>query len=445
VTSPTRRQGISRLIVEGYKSLRARHTVDIRPLTILAGVNSSGKSSVMQPLLLLKQTIESTYDPGPLLLNGPNVSVTAIDQILSRGPSARSQVRSFTVGLGIGGEETTIRFGKDKDNDLRILEFAGYYAPDQDQPIPLREDMSEEELLRSLTPSTAELYEGLVSGNRPERRLSVDRDRFILYPAVSLQRLPGTSINLGFRNDSLRRDISQVIHLPALRGNPKRTYPVTAVEQQYPGTFDVYTAGVIASWRNRQKVDLLNFLKSDLERLSLTWKVEARRVLDTQVELLVGRLPHAQQGGARDLVNIADVGFGVSQTLPVVVALLAADPGQLVYLEQPEIHLHPRAQVRFGSLIPRALARGVITVIETHSSLLIQSVQTLVAKGEINPKDVVLHWCARDPITGFTKITTAELKDDGSFGDWPEDFDEVQLAAEAEYLDAASAKDRRRR
>ena len=64
--------GISRIIVEGYKSLRTRHEIAIRPLTVLAGVNSAGKSSAMQPLLLLKQTLETSYDPGPLQLSGPN-------------------------------------------------------------------------------------------------------------------------------------------------------------------------------------------------------------------------------------------------------------------------------------------------------------------------------------------------------------------------------------
>jgi hypothetical protein len=70
---PAADSGITRICAEGYKSLRARQAVDIRPLTVIAGVNSSGKSSAIQPLLLLKQTLDSSYDPGPLLLSGPRV------------------------------------------------------------------------------------------------------------------------------------------------------------------------------------------------------------------------------------------------------------------------------------------------------------------------------------------------------------------------------------
>lgn len=123
-----------------------------------------------------------------------------------------------------------------------------------------------------------------------------------------------------------------VIHLPGLRGNPERTYPVTSVGDAFPGTFQNYVASVISSWRGESS-DKLKQLGDDLSVLGLTWKVEARSLNDTQVELRVGRLPKPRQGGARDLINIADVGFGVSQTLPVAVSLLAAQPGQLVYIE----------------------------------------------------------------------------------------------------------------
>ncbi len=59
--------GITRIAVEGFKSISKRQSIEIAPLTILAGANSSGKSSIMQPLLMLKQTLESTFDPGPLM------------------------------------------------------------------------------------------------------------------------------------------------------------------------------------------------------------------------------------------------------------------------------------------------------------------------------------------------------------------------------------------
>jgi predicted ATPase len=198
-------------------------------------------------------------------------------------------------------------------------------------------------------------------------------------------------------------------------------------------------ASVIVQWQGDGGKTQLDDLAKALETMGLTWKVKAEPVDDTQVELKVGRLPHSRRGGAHDLVSIADVGFGVSQSLPVVVALLAARPGQLVYLEQPEIHLHPLAQRRLGGILRDAVKRGVIAVVETHSALLLRGVQTLIAKKELRKEDVGLHWVQRDE-QGETTVRAADLDDNGAYGDWPEDFDQTELEAEKEYLDTVEAK-----
>jgi predicted ATPase len=231
--------------------------------------------------------------------------------------------------------------------------------------------------------------------------------------------------------------IHESIHLPGLRGNPERTYPVSAVGAAFPGTFENYAASVIAQWQADGNGNLEK-LSQDLKALGLTWKVSATPINDTQVELQVGRLAHAVRGGAHDLVNIADVGFGVSQTLPVLVALHAARPGQLLYLEQPEIHLHPRAQTAMAQVLANAANRGVRVVAETHSSLLILGIQTLVAEGKLAPETVKLHWFERR--NGATQIKSADLDEAGAFGDWPEDFADITLEAQSKYLDAAESR-----
>jgi predicted ATPase len=207
----------------------------------------------------------------------------------------------------------------------------------------------------------------------------------------------------------------------------------------FPGTFEKYVASVIAQWQTERDSEALEALNCAVEHLGLTWTVTAEPITHAQVQLKVGRLPHGKPGDASDLVNIADVGFGVSQTLPVIVALLVARPGQAVYLEEPELHLHPRAQICMGKLIAEAAIRGVRVIVETHSSLLLRAIQTLVAKGEISPDLVKLHWFTRHE-DGSTEVHSADLDTDGAFGDWPEDFDETAIAAERDYLDAAEAR-----
>src|SRR6516165_6634739 len=82
VTEPL---AIEEIQVGGFKSISEEQNIELGPLTILAGANSSGKSSMMQPLLLLKQTLEAPFDPGPLLLDGPNVRFTSARQFRPAG------------------------------------------------------------------------------------------------------------------------------------------------------------------------------------------------------------------------------------------------------------------------------------------------------------------------------------------------------------------------
>jgi predicted ATPase len=110
-----------------------------------------------------------------------------------------------------------------------------------------------------------------------------------------------------------------------------------------------------------------------------------------------------------------------------------------VYIEQPETHLHPRAQVALAKVLASAIKRGVRVVVETHSALLVLGVQTLVTERELEPDSVKLHWFHREA-DGRTVVQSADLDEAGRFGDWPEDFGDVTLKAQKEYLDAADRR-----
>jgi hypothetical protein len=432
-------EGITHITVAGYKSISEEQNIEIRPLTILAGANSSGKSSIMQPLLLLKQTLESSYDPGALLLNGPNVRFTSVDQLLSC-ISKGKRTDTFCVGIKVGSSALTTCFSRQPGKGLEIQQMI--YGNEQERAV-LRLGMTHEEILSVALPYYKNLYEAVSKARKVKPEWVIVRNRCFLELTLRAEGEGEPHLPLGGISPSamVAPHIRRLIHLPGLRGNPERTYPVTAVGSTFPGTFENYTASVIAQWQAERNADKLEQLNQDLKRLSLTWKITAQPIDDTRVELRVGRLTRAVRGGARDLVNIADVGFGVSQALPVLVALHAADPGQLVYLEQPEIHLHPNAQFALASALADATRRGVRVVAETHSALLLLGVQTLVAEGYLAPEMVKLHWFRRGD--GATEIVSTDLDEAGTFGDWPEDFADVALEAESRYLDAAESRQQR--
>jgi predicted ATPase len=407
-------KAITAISVKGFKSFAEEQRIEIRPLTILAGANSSGKSSALQPLLLLKQTLEASYDPGPLLLDGPHVHFTSAEQLLTRlGGHASAE---FEIMFEVDHVPLRNVFRGRADGTLDIIRTV--------HPIrgTLEPDMTNEEVEDRVLPIEKAV-------NRTESGWRVERYRCFLI----LRRPGGYGLHVIDHQEGALRSF----HVPGLRGNPARTYATAAVGDYFPGTFEHYVASLILAWQQTRD-ERLSALDHALEALGLTWKVHAKRVDATQVEILVGRLPSKKRVGAGDLVNIADVGFGVSQTLPVLVALLAAQPGQLVYLEQPELHLHPRAQQALAPILAEAAMRGVRVVAETHSSLLLLAIQALVAEGKLPPEQVILHWFQRDS-RGATQVMTGDLDRMGAYGDWPEDFYSVSAAVENRYLDAVES------
>jgi len=436
---------ITKIIVKGFKSIYDKQEIDIRPLTLLAGANSSGKSSIMQPVLLLKQTIEAPGDPGALLIDGPNVRFTQADQLLShiRG---KENVAKFSVELELQrGSRLEVTFKRDKTMGFDVASIDCSSGNNQFHITP---GMSHDDIDKLLSKTLGDFIKFIkfiklrYSKDKNELRWIVYRDRFFLIFQMRKVEDEHPIIMFDYKNfpgSEFIPHLEGLIHLPGLRGNPRRTYAKSSWGPMFPGSFENYVASVIFHWQAKDQ-ERLKQLGAALEDMGLTWKVTADPLDDTQVGLKVGRLSHGKQGGASDLVSIADVGFGVSQSLPVLVALLAAKEGQVVYLEQPEIHLHPRAQRRLAHILKHAVERGVIAIVETHSALLLKEIQVLVASGQLDKNLIKLHWFQRQE-DGETIIKSAELDENGAYGDWPEDFGEVELDAEKSYLDAVELRE----
>ncbi len=432
--SERNKEGITCITVGGFKSIVQEQKIEIRPLTILAGANSSGKSSIMQPLLLLKQTLEAPYDPGALLLNGPNVRFSLVDQLLSR-ISERPFVNTFYVGIDRGPNlGVTTHFIHSKNKRLDVDYTIHRLGEDE---FRLYSGMSQRKI-RAMRTKVGMTFNGTtLDGISESSETIITRDRCFLTLSLKIGDNP-FFIPMIPNGLIIGNYIQKIIHLPGLRGNPERTYPITAVGSEFPGTFENYVASVIEQWQRGKNTEKLGKLNRDLFKLGLTTMVTANAINDTQVEILVNRFPYHSKSSPEDMVNVADVGLGVSQALPVLVALHAANQGQLVYLEQPEIHLHPRAQSAMAEVLANAVLEGKRVVVETHSSLLLLGIQTLVAEGKLPPEMVKLHWFTQQE-DGSTKIDSADLDKAGAFGDWPEDFDTVSLDSEGRYIDAAHA------
>lgn len=443
-------KGISKITISGFKSYPDEKTVEIKPLTILAGTNSSGKSSLFQPLLLMKQTLDQSWDSGALLLEGPHVQFSKFNQLLSHIGKRRK--RKFSIQIE-DHNKSKFKFSYQKTgkNDINIAEIEFNESTNK---IVLKPKMTHKEILDT-NESIKRLYQEIIRKTKDKEtkeedlyaprkgsEIGVSRNKcFLELSNVRRQQKDIGYITWSlFNNNTVEKYITGIIHLPALRGNPKRLYPRTSIEKIFPGTFEHYSASVITKWK-KEKDDKLNQLIENLRKLNLSESIDSKEIDDTNVEIYVSLLKDGSGSSkSKRSVSLVDVGFGVSQALPILVALLIAEEGQVVYIEQPEIHLHPRAQYCLAEMLIDAANRGVKVVIETHSDIMITGIQTLVAEEKISNDRIILHWFTRKK-DGSTQIASSNINANGSSINWPEDFGNTALYAENRFLTASEKID----
>jgi len=126
-------------------------------------------------------------------------------------------------------------------------------------------------------------------------------------------------------------------------------------------------------------------------------------------------------------VKITDVGFGVSQVLPVLVQAFYCPPNSTVWMEQPEIHLHPQVQAELADVFISAIrsrengdARNVQLIVESHSEHFLNRLQRRIAEGEITPDDVAIYFCKR--AGSATELELLEVDLYGNIENWPTNF-----------------------
>lgn len=439
-TSSKRR--IKSISIEGFKSFKEQQTIRLGKITVLAGPNSSGKSTFMQPLLLIKQTEEEQADYGPILLSGPLAKFSNFQQLFwHKAEDSGKQNYSVRITTDKPTPEwfeqsySLQRKGQGGDNAFGLQESKFH---DEGKDYDFKRDAVAR--LQQLPPGVSSLYGKYRASRIEDVEFNVTSKKGFMVFEEKTDYNPFVWNPMRMLADSVRG----IIHLPGLRGNPAREYPLSYAGPQgkepssYTGSFLNYVAGIVYSWGkssdkdNQMKIQKLN---EYLSRLHFTSGVTVQPISDVAAEIRVQRVI-GEEPDSSDMVSIADVGLGLSQTLPVLVGLLAANADSIVHIEQPEIHLHPRAQYDMAEIIADTLGHSDARVIvETHSPLFILGLQTLVAKRVLGPNDVSLNWLSRND-EGATTVTATALDESGHFGDWPVDFDEAALYAEGEFVTA---------
>jgi predicted ATPase len=339
-------------------------SLEIRPLTVLTGLNNSGKSSIVQAILLAEVARDGRAQ---VPLNGPyGLSLGEASDVLN------FDATSSEIRISLSGDGWSDEFAFD--------------VPDE-RAVSLRQ--------------------------RPQG-LEADRPPTLVGTYLSAERLGP-------------RDLLEVD--PDTHASLGEEAREPAGERLLVGHQGQYTPHVLAQYDRRR-------VRESLRHPGLNSEASVPITLGSQTELWLSEiarpirvnatwLPGTNAATVRfrgadartDWMRPANVGFGISYGLPVVVGALVTDPGYLLIVENPEAHLHPAGQSVMGRFLSLVAASGVQTIVETHSDHVVNGIRRAVAeRQELAAEDVIIHFFSHE---GSQPINVEET---GSLSAWPPGF-----------------------
>lgn len=366
---------ISNLEITNFKAF-AHADIRLAPYTLLSGLNSSGKSTVLQALALLRQGSMAGDDFGPI---GHFRGVALNGELLELGTGQDVLHEDFTAE---SGTEPEITFMLRSDMGLTYSCRIGYERDGSYLPV-----------LFDKTENTH--YE------RPDhftvfgdgfQYLRADR----INPAVTYLRsaLPfERDIFLGARGE-YTVDVLRIHFDDPVPDGPLR-HPV-AVRPSLSNQAEAWLSEICPG----VTLEAAAIEHTDLVRLGFQF-----------------RRPGHPVSAVRRPTN---VGFGLTYVLPIIIACLTATPGSMILLENPEAHVHPQGQSAMARLTCAAAAVGAQLIVETHSDHILNGVRLAVKRGLLQPKGVALHYFRRED-EGI-KIESPAIGPDGMLSQWPPGF-----------------------
>lgn len=354
---------ITQLYLKNFKPF-SEQTLKFKNLTVLSGLNSTGKSSVLQSFLLLRQSFEQK------LLN--------------------------EVGLALNGDLVSIGTAKDALCELATEDILGFKITDENEAF-------------------GEWY---FNYNRLSDVMELDENRTLINNNI---------YNSGLFNDNFH-------YLQAERLGPRRYFEMSEFQvnqHRQIGSQGQYAAYFLDTYQNTEIIDS-KVCHLDTGSLKLKDQVEAwmdeispgtRVKIKANPEMNIVNLQYSY--GLSNDYRSTNVGFGITYVLPILVAILSAQPDTLILLENPEAHLHPKGQSKMGRLLALAASCGIQIIVETHSDHLLNGIRVAVCEELAKADDVQIHYFKRhfeDERNIITEVVSPRLYQDGGIDLWPEGF-----------------------
>lgn len=441
---------LTRLRLRNFRCYRDSDEIPLRPLTIIVGANNSGKSTILNALLLLKQTLQDQDTAEPLVTSGPAVDLGGYFDILRGGLRAKHPRVGIEVGMRPVGTRTSLltrgmlRAGHRSREASFEVTFSFARREGRVQVSSFEQRRGDRVVL------SWKKSEGLrFDAPLPKVLVGQIRTQFshffpMVYPSrrASSSRAGRTIRSLWSKTFDNHWDWSatfaDVHHVEPIRPEIPRFGMLgrVATAEAGAGGEDLIRALRDPSPVGDMHSDLLTLVDlwmskrfGMLSRLRLKYLDKRRTVL----ELLAN-----EPTGYRN-INLANMGKGIAQVLPIVSEVQKGERGDVVLVEQPEVHLHPDAQANLGDLFVDAVRsmRTRQVIVETHSEHLLLRVRRLVAQRRLPPEMVSVLFVERRG--SESRVRRLDLDSKGQFSDWPKGFFEqgyVESLRLAEAIDS---------
>jgi hypothetical protein len=415
-----------RLQFEGIRCFSTPQDVPLRPLTLLVGENSSGKTTFLALGRIAHEISQGEVRHLPF--NKPPFLLGAYDQIVSKrkGRTLRDRFALTISPENNPSQSLTAEFISRNgqpwvgllrlssgDRSLEVGTSIVLRSPNGVNKLPPFEPLSETLMLRHIRAAYKDLL----------MRAAMNQGEGFVFSDADFDSLERSRIAI--RNEFYRRDLA----FAPIRTSPRRTYDPVDVAEDPEGSHIPMLLAMLSRSSGREEWATLQPALNEFG---------SKSGLFDQIEIVnkgEGESDPFQVGiksGGR-VFNLIDVGYGVSQTLPILVDVLRQAPDiDLFLIQQPEVHLHPRAQAELGSFFATQAGERRSFVIETHSDYLVDRVRMEVRKGVLKPEDVALLYFER--LKNSAVIHTLELDQDGSIINPPPGYREFFLKEELSLL-----------
>ena len=402
----------TRVRLKNFKAWVDTEDVRLKPVTMLLGTNSSGKSTLIQSLLLLKQTVLSPDRTVHLNLGGDEANdlfhFGGFDDVLHQSVQ--------------GERQFSIAFDFERPGNDRITEgqFDSTYVKTASGGVA-----TQALILRTAnrTFSAIRRDKGAYSivvdqASRPRLKgREYTPERSIAFSAAAIADLNQDGAVVEDLSLAIRRELEGICYLGPLRSKPERDY---TWNKSRPGEVGVDGRSAMdallasALLKGHEQSDIIQGVSHWLKRMQVADRLEVRQQgRSSRYELIVHR------NGVTS--NLSDVGIGVPLVLPVLVVAYFAPPGSTIVLEEPEVHLHPLAQSVLAELfVTVSQERNVQFIVETHSEHLFRRMQTLIARQEVSTDQAAMYFVEHHGKSA--QLFELELDEFGRLRNWPDGF-----------------------